>query len=72
MVTEIVQVAPPPDKHESTDHFEGIAPGPFRVRPEPRRPGWNYRSLILAACRQCLTGGAPGLAGKMAPKVLSI
>ena len=35
-------------EHESTDHFEGIAPVPFRVRPEPRRPGWDYRSPIFA------------------------
>ena len=34
--------------HESTDDCEGIAPVPFRVRPEPRRPGWDYRSLNLA------------------------
>ena len=26
-------------ENESTDHFEGIAPVPLRVRPEPRRPG---------------------------------
>ena len=35
-------------KHESTDHFEGIAPVPLGVRPEPRRPGCDYRSPIIA------------------------
>ena len=38
-------------EHESTDHFEGIAPVPFRVRPEPRRPGWDYRSPNFAGCQ---------------------
>ena len=26
-------------ENESTDRFEGTAPVPFWVRPEPRRPG---------------------------------
>ncbi len=29
---------------EPTDHFEGILPVPFRVKPEPRRSGSHYRS----------------------------
>ena len=29
-------------ENESTDHIQGIAPVPLRVRPEPRRPGWDY------------------------------
>ena len=29
----------------STDHIKGTAPVPFRVRPDPRRPGKDYRSL---------------------------
>ena len=35
-------------ENESTDHIQGIAPVPFRVRPEPRRPGWDYRSPTFA------------------------
>ena len=35
-------------ENESTDHIQGIAPVPFMVRPEPRRPGWDYRSPIVA------------------------
>ena len=35
-------------ENKSTDHIQGIAPVPFRVRPEPRRPGWDYRSPIFA------------------------
>ena len=34
-------------ENESTDHIQGIAPVPFRVRPEPRRP-WVYRSPTFA------------------------
>ena len=41
--------------HEPTDHSWGIAPVPFRVRPEPRRPGWHYRSPIFAGCQHSLT-----------------
>ena len=35
-------------ENKSTDHKEGIAPVPLWVRPEPRRPGWDYRSPIIA------------------------
>ena len=35
-------------ENKSTDHKEGIAPVPLWVRPEPRRPGWDYRSPIMA------------------------
>ena len=48
-------------ENESTDHNQGIAPVPFRVRPEPRWPGWDYRSPIFAdnlhsmISRTCLT-----------------
>ena len=28
--------------------MKGTAPVPFRVRPEPRRPGKDYRSPIFA------------------------
>ena len=31
-----------------TDQVQGIAPVPLWVRPEPRRPGWDYRSPIIA------------------------
>ena len=30
-------------ENESTDHIQCIALVPFRVRPEPRRLGWDYR-----------------------------
>ena len=33
-------------ENESTDHIKGTAPVPLRVRPEPRRPGKDYRSPI--------------------------
>ena len=48
--------------HESTDHFEGIAPVPFRVKPERRRPGWHYRSPIIADDLQ-FTAGIASLIG---------
>ena len=35
-------------ENKSTDHQKGIAPVPLWVRPEPRRPGWDYRSLFVA------------------------
>ena len=35
-------------ENESTDQVQGIAPVPLWVRPEPRRPAWDYRSPIIA------------------------
>ena len=35
-------------ENKPTDHKEGIAPVPLWVRPEPRRPVWDYRSPIIA------------------------
>ena len=35
-------------ENKSTDHQKGIAPVPLWVRPEPRRPRWDYRSPIIA------------------------
>ena len=35
-------------ENESTDHIKGTAPVPFRVRPDPRRPGKDYRSPTFA------------------------
>ena len=41
-------------ENESTDHNQGIAPVPLWVRPEPRRPGWDYRSPTIADGLQLL------------------
>ena len=38
-------------ENESTDHIKGIAPVPLWVKPEPRRPGKDYRSPISAGCQ---------------------
>ena len=35
-------------ENKSTDHQKGIAAVPLWVSPEPRRPGWDYRSPIIA------------------------
>ena len=35
-------------ENESTDQIQGIAPVPLWARPEPRRPGLDYRSPIIA------------------------
>ena len=40
--------------NESTDHHEGIAPVPLRVRPEPRKPGWDDRSPTFAGCQHLI------------------
>ena len=52
--------------HESTDHFEGIAPVPLGVRPEPRWPGSHYRSPTLAGCQHRSSFDVP-VAGQMPP-----
>ena len=41
----------------STDHIKGTAPVPLRVRPEPRRPGKDYRSPIIADGHRLVFGG---------------
>ena len=45
-------------ENKSTDHKEGIAPVPLWVRPEPRWPGWDYRSPIIADNLQMTTHGS--------------
>ena len=45
-------------ENKSTDHKEGIAPVPLWVRPESRRPGWDYRSPIIADNLQMTTHGS--------------
>ena len=40
-------------ENESTDHIKGIAPVPLWVKPEPRRPGKDYRSPTIADDLRC-------------------
>ena len=39
-------------ENESVDHMKGNAPVPLWVRPEPRRPGKDYRSPVIADVRR--------------------
>ena len=49
-------------ENESTDQVQSIAPVPLWVRPEPRRPGWHYRSPIIADNLQSSAVGATATA----------